>query len=254
MNATLLLDYDNVYPTSATAPTLELVTHDLSEMMMLATRSQPGTKAVHVRVYGGWTEGGTLTRRASEVLQTLPTASFFPLIGAGGTIVGGTVGLAHGLALHPEFTLGDTYVRRLGPPQVRLQRAIPAGCVAGSDHCPARILRAFTYRGNRRCPVDGCNVQSSDAFVTHEQKMVDGLMACDLLGLSRLGNPGEDTVGIVTSDRDLLPAVVAAAQMRSASVAVIALTGGWHSPDIDVIRAAGADYFGEEEIGSGRVP
>jgi hypothetical protein len=161
-------------------------------------------------LYGGWHENGALTAHASEVLQMLRPASLFPVVRGGEchVIVRGQVELVESLLQQPAISWQHTYQKRSGSRRIRLQSPLPHGCVGAQDTCLARSLARFTRSRTSICPQPTCSVTNAEAFFYTEQKMVDTLLACDLIYLAQ-ERPAEWVV-VASDDWDLLPPLVAA--------------------------------------------
>lgn len=204
----ILVDFDNAFP-----PGEAVTESSLRHLLLVCVRhaiALAGTAAaIRIRLYGGWMSGGILSRRGSEVAALLAGADPFPLVASDGTTVRGAVAMAHGIIDEPGMVLEDTYRSRGSIPRLRLRDTpLPQGCVDEPTSCPAKILTRFTKAGTRMCPANAYAVTAASAFVVHEQKMVDTLLACDLLALA------DDTACvaavIVSGDTDFVPALMLA--------------------------------------------
>jgi len=231
------LDFDNLYPPGRALPSRDLVAHDL--LMMSSELAHYSADEVHLRLYGGWTSLAGPSRRSDEVVQILPRPGFFPISLPEGRILRGSLELATQLIDLPA-DLGDTYVRRSGPPQIRLQQIPrPTGCQRDRDLCPAHILRSFTQRGSRTCSAPSCSVTSAQAFVTHEQKMVDTMIACDLLSEPHFAGRAADVLALVSGDRDFLPVALTVAARSKLTLIVIDAHAEWSQADRDLLAGFG---------------
>lgn len=209
MKAAVLIDFDNYVKTehgsSAIAQSNALIAQIVSELL----RTSPGIDQVEVRLYGGWLQDGNLTRRASEVLLEIGQCDLFPLLSPQTKqIVRGTVELAYAIRALPHVRWPGTYRTKNGHPPVRLaSEPIDTHCQrASADHCPIRIYKRFVKRPRKLCPVDSCTVTNVAAFQVYQQKMVDTMLACDLIAFAM----GESTEHLIlcSDDVDLLPALL----------------------------------------------
>lgn len=214
----VLVDFDNV-TRSGGLPNATEMRHGLLEHVRTALHMDADVEWVTVRFYGGWRQADALSRSASDVLGLVALAGIFPMvIPRTLRVVRGVVGLATELLSAPRVPLGDTLRRRSGPPRVRLsQTPFPSGCALAHQDCPAKAVARFTKAAGKVCPSSTCNVTAGAAFQTNEQKMVDTLLAADLLHL--VNEPHVTGVLVVSSDTDLLPPLVQAAQRHQAPVA-----------------------------------
>jgi uncharacterized LabA/DUF88 family protein len=217
-SALVLVDFDNLFPSAVHESELR---HVLMRLIELAAQAAPVETSVSVRLYGGWTASGTLSRRGSEVALVASQADPFPMI-IRRNFVRGSVELAQSLRSEPSLVFEDTYRRRNAPPRLRLAASPPDGCV-DSDGCPAKILVRFTKGPGRICPADSCSVSAGSAFTVHEQKMVDTMLSCDLL--QGAPDPEVAAILVVSDDTDFVPPLLAAAQLCRGTIAVLAPNG-----------------------------
>ena len=78
-------------------------------------------------------------------------------------------------------------------------------------------MRKFSKTREQVCEITGCSVSNGDAFQTPEQKMVDVMIACDVIGRAMSGT----RVLVLSSDLDVLPAIAMAAKLPAIQVAVL---------------------------------
>lgn len=237
-----LVDFDNLLPPYEEC-TPEMLNVTLNELVDRILQTIPKAEQVFIRLYGGWMASGILSRRGSDISAAMSAVGLFPRIGDGSHRVRGSLTLADALVLTPHLRFADTSRRRLTPPRLRLAgNPLPNNCAGTSDSCPARILKKFTSKPSKECPVDGCTVLCTEAFVVQEQKMVDGMLICDLITLSDM-RPRVSCV-VVSDDTDFVPGLVIAADrsdavywaLRDTSVAA---TRGEEIPDsVQLIQLA----------------
>jgi hypothetical protein len=209
----VLIDFDNAFPNYATPPQLG---HGIDRLIQLALERQPDAESVEIRLYGGWFEDGAATTAASRVLLDLGRLSLFPMRHPlKPAVLRGRVDLVTRMHADPRLEWAHTLRRRSGLPSVRLaEKPYPSGCVHESADCPVKGLQRFARRGSRQCSAPGCAVTNRSAFRVPEQKMVDTLMACDAISLALHRHP----TLLVSSDLDVLPAVVMANALAGGSV------------------------------------
>lgn len=205
----VLTDFDNVFGPEKPSDFgwLDL---EINKILGLALRLQPATTRVDLRFYGGWLRQGVLTSRASALQAKLSTASIFPVVRPNSMeIIRGSVSLATRITAVPTIEWQDTVKEKRGFPQVRLaNNSLPLACVSPAD-CSVDLVRRFTKTWNKTCPRPGCTVKNNEAFVALEQKMVDTMMACDLIDASL--SDGAPTIVVMTDDADIVPAIAMAA-------------------------------------------
>jgi hypothetical protein len=213
----LLIDFDNVYPRGQS--TAEELVVEFNRWVSLATRVAPDVETVNIRLYGGWHQGGELSKAASEVLARLPRSPFPLSIGMDGAkrLVRGSVELVSRLAALPTIQWGHTFRSHRGLPQLRLSESPrPKGC-SEAENCPIDLVQRISRRRNRKCHVSGCSVSNEAAFLLREQKMVDVLLACDAI---EYANRGHHLI-LISNDLDLLPSIATTTTLPAASVTLV---------------------------------
>lgn len=244
--AAALVDFDNWYRATPAAQVEPVLAHCLNEVTRELVQLGPRVEFILIRLYGGWTENGTLTPLASEVAAAASVGNPFPLaLQREGRIIHGEVALAHNLSIAPHVDLGDSSRRRSGPPRLRLNGTpLPAGCIEDMESCPAKILQRFTKAPTKSCPSSSCPVTAETAFVTREQKMVDTLMACDLLDLAH----DDDVVAaaVVSADVDLLPPLIHARSLNRCEMMLMTNLPYWSADQIGLVRHHAIAYCGPE--------
>jgi hypothetical protein len=204
----VLVDFDNFYPRrleQGDNSDSGWLGHEISRMVTEALHFSPLSQIIRIRFYGGWMERGVLTRGGSMLQQTINAMNPFPIPNrAKNSMLRGEIMLATRLLHLPLIEWEDTYRSRAGPPRLRLAHSTyPEGCAGASDTCPVRTLQHFTRKKGKGCPVPGCTVTNDNAFMVVEQKMVDTMIACDLLALCQYLDVGG--VMVLSDDSDLLP-------------------------------------------------
>jgi hypothetical protein len=87
-------------------------------------------------------------------------------------------------------------------------------------------------------------VTAETAFVTREQKMVDTLMACDLLDLAH--DQEVVAIAVVTSDLDLLPPLIHAQSLKTSRLMLMTNLPYWSPEQIALVRQYGITFQGPE--------
>lgn len=211
----ILVDYDNFYVGDPSRR--EQVRHRVNEMVSLGLAAAPEANWMQVRLYGGWLQDGLLTNRGSQ-LQAALGSDYFPRphpLAPG--LLRGDVSLVTRLIAVPRLEWGHTFRVRRGLPSLRLaEKPRPDGC-AHSVSCPIDHLRRISRRSSGLCPAEACTATNADAFVVHEQKMVDTLLCCDALALAEQGS----TIVVLSDDLDILPAVAMATTRATEQVVLV---------------------------------
>jgi hypothetical protein len=207
----ILVDFCNLYNRELQSDALDnaWVKCALNEIVGLAIKAASETDDLKVRLYGGWIENGTDTKHASLLMGGGDIQSFFPIVRSpGGSILRGNIELARTILCAPAATWFSTQKVRKDIPRLILSPEFrAAGCSETRDECLFRRIAHVTRR-NRRCPKSNCGFRTGEVFMTTEQKMVDTMMACDILHLAT--GTERCTIIMVTDDTDIIPALVMA--------------------------------------------
>lgn len=214
----VLVDYDNAFPPNR-EPSDEEVAHEVARWLQQLSDRDPRLERFTLRLYGGWYDEIGLSKRGSDVARVMALMPKFPMRVERGRIVRGDISLAVSpIASVNASPLLGTYRRRGSLPRIRLARhPYPDDCAQIDATCPAAILKSFTRGARKECPVDTCSLIASDAFVVHEQKMVDTLMATDILTAGQLPSDYSAIV-VVSGDSDFVPPLLAAKLVSEVSL------------------------------------
>lgn len=206
----VLVDYDNAFPPSSALSDEEIALEVSRWLRDLSARHETVGR-FDIRLYGGWYDASDLSRHGSEVARVMTAMPQFPTVLRDGRILRGDITLAVSpLAAGHTSPLLGTYRQRGSLPRIRLSRQpYPDACAKIDATCPAAILKSFTKHSGRACPVESCTLVASDAFVVHEQKMVDTLLATDILTVGHLPT-AYSAVVVVSGDSDFVPPLLAA--------------------------------------------
>lgn len=205
----VLVDADNVFKTEYLDSGIGAVTHEINRFVALGLRMDSATREISIRFYGGWKTENVFTNRASRLQQVIGSIPLFPFRHPTMGIIRGSVTLATSLIVEPSLVWETTFKVHAGLRRVRLAEA-PCfeTCSRTSVECPVRQFVKFTKKSGKSCPAEGCSVKNEDVFKAAEQKMVDTMIACDLLSLSV--DNSVSAVGVLSEDSDLLPAIIQA--------------------------------------------
>lgn len=202
----ILLDFNNVFTGDLTL----VSSNDIETKLMVPIREILSNHAdisrIEIRVYGGWYQQGSLTDKASAVFTLLSGIDFtIPLQNHGRWVRWGMeiVISAYGT----NHFWNNTYRQKNGLPRIIVntdaQREI---CGVDKIHCPVEIVKKISKGAEKICHVDGCTLKAGDIFQTFGQKMIDTLMACDILTIAEEADT--DAIAVMTDDVDILPALV----------------------------------------------
>lgn len=208
----VIIDFDNYFGTDISKITSESLELAFSELVNLCEDKFREFENISIRLYGGWYNEMSLTKQASGLQQLLYNVSVFPKV-QNGRIINGAIEMVSELYGIPDFTWGYTYKETNGIKHVRIDFEIADElCSNNRAACPKFILYKFTKSKDKVCPVEGCNNIHKNIFKGVEQKMVDTLIACDILSIA----DDDMTKGIVviSDDQDHFPSLALALEKQ----------------------------------------
>jgi hypothetical protein len=234
MQSILFVDFDNVFLLDKSRAQ-EWLSSSLNALMRQVLSLEAACDFLEIRLYGGWRDiDGLQTNAASNIRRVLGTEPMFPFRLSDGRIIRGSIDLAESLLSLPSVVFSGTVKRRTGLPRFQLaEHTIPIGCVA-EQTCPLVQIKRMTKRANPKCFEPSCPVACSDAFKVVEQKLVDVMMACDILQAQAI-TPNA-SIFVLSNDVDLIPSIIAAGSM-GAHVTVLYGSSWEHPYDIELKRA-----------------
>lgn len=199
MKLVIFIDYDNLLDGHKSSGILDVTTKALLQTP-ISSSSVRGT--CHIRIYGGWYEGPTMTKRAQELAVTI--GNDFPAIIRVPNQTGEIASLAANAELavammeEPNHHLFGTYRKKGKPGNLRVQQPAEVGCT--DPACPLLMATRLLKTGS--CPLSSCAVTAADLVYRHEQKIVDTMLACDMVYA-----PTQDynQLILVSGDDDFLP-------------------------------------------------
>lgn len=199
----VIVDFDNYIGTrveSFKKEDLELIFKDIIEQCEIHFNDF-GT--IQIRLYGGWYSATALTKQASLIQQLLSQVNIFPII-KGNKIIRGDISLVSTLYEVPSYNWYYTYKEKAGIPRVRIDFSkFDSSCNSNREHCPKYILYKFTSNKTKICSVPGCENINKNVFKAVEQKMVDTMIACDVV--STVKDDSIKGVFVLSDDQDHFP-------------------------------------------------
>ena len=208
----VIIDFDNYFGTDISNLTPEELELSFTEIINLCDEKFNNFERISIRLYGGWYNEMSLTKQASSLQQLLYNVSLFPKVHKG-KIVQGTIEMVSQLFEIPDFKWGYTYKETNGIKNVRIDfDSVDELCSVNRLSCPKFILYKFTKNKNKKCPVDGCNNIHKNIFKGIEQKMVDTLIACDIISIAE----DDLTKGmiVISDDQDHFPSLALATERQ----------------------------------------
>lgn len=176
----------------------ELIAHTLGPLAVGKYRR------LHLRLYDGWYRAQSPTPLAqstsAEVQRDFPMMVALPVPNAQPVRAVVAAEMAYSLHCDPNSHIWHTFRPRSGQANVSCNSTTAAGCV--SSQCKLSELPHF-FR-SRRCPDEHCSVTTEALIVRNEQKLVDSMMATDLLSFHL---SSQEELVVVSSDDDLWPAI-----------------------------------------------
>lgn len=159
------------------------------------------------RLYGGWYKEQTLSRMAEDItieLQDEYPEIYKPLStpdGKGQSRIRIQAELAYSMLIDPNHHLVRTVREQKSYRSVHIQSPKSNGCTR--EDCFLKGIKGFFSKGH--CTHHECGLEADDLLKEkREQKLVDTMLSADLL---HLASEGHQTVVVVTSDDDMIPAV-----------------------------------------------
>jgi len=208
----VIIDFDNYFGSDMSIISSEDLELAFSEIVNLCETKFSEFDRVDIRLYGGWYYETTLTKQASTIQQLLYNVSVFPKV-QGGKAIQGSIEMIAELYDIPDFTWGYTHKETDGIKRVRINHeCVDTVCKENRPICPKFILYKFTDKKDKHCPVSGCANLQKNVFKGIEQKMVDTLIACDILSIA----DDENVKGIlvISDDQDHLPSLALAKEKQ----------------------------------------
>jgi uncharacterized LabA/DUF88 family protein len=217
----IIIDFDNFFGSDISKISVEHLEFSFKELVSLCEKEFIEFSNIQIRLYGGWYKETELTKQASGIQQLLRNISVFPKI-ISNRVVNGEIELAVSLHIKPDFIWGYTYKETEGVRRIRLNHeCIDSVCSENKNTCPKFLLYKFTDKKDRSCHVDKCMNLQKNVFKGAEQKMVDTLIACDIISTSS----DENITGIlvISDDQDHLPSLALASLKKTNSKQLIIL-------------------------------
>lgn len=217
----VIIDFDNYFGGDIAKLNSEMLEFYFKEIVNVCEREFIDFTAIDIRLYGGWYQEATLSKFASKVQQLLSNVSVFPKVG-NNKIINGKIELATTLHIMPEFEWLHSYKETDGVRRIRINHeCVDTMCVENRDTCPKFILYKFTRDKSRKCHINGCENLHKNVFKGAEQKMVDTLIACDVISVSE----DESVVGVlvISDDQDHLPSLALASVKKKENIQSIIL-------------------------------
>lgn len=217
----LLIDYDNI-DTSERRLGLD---HVLRKAVSLVDHPSLIFNSVRARLYGGWYEGGRLTRLGQSLSAELRTVSpirYTKPNTSSPVLVRGE--LATAILAAPRTLITNTFRKKGYPRHLRCEQRPWLSC-ADNACCPLVAMERFVSSGY--CDSVGCSVRPNDIMHKEEQKVVDSMIVADLIQYATESAP---VLGVVSRDDDIWPGLFMASKGANALIHVSTSTASRMPP------------------------
>lgn len=207
----VLIDYDNVDFTERRSG----LDHVLRKAVSLIDDPSLTIDAVRVRLYGGWYEGGNLTRLGQSLsaeLRNVCPVNYQSPHSAQPIFLRGE--LATSILAAPKALVSNTFRKKGYPRNLKCEERPWLSC-KDNQSCPLNAVQKFL--DDEVCGESGCVVRPDEVLHKQEQKVVDSMMVADLIDYS--SSPSA-VVGIVSRDDDVWPGIYMACRTASAVIHV----------------------------------
>ena len=209
----VIVDFDNYIGTNVNSLKKEDLELIFKEIVEQCEKYFYDFSSIQIRLYGGWYNATTFTKQASLIQHILSQVNVFPKI-KGKKIIRGNISLVSTLYEIPSYNSYQTYKEKEGIPRVRINfDQIDSTCNSNREHCPKFILYKFTSKKNKTCSVLECENIHKDVFKAVEQKMVDTMIACDVM--SAVKDDSIKGVFVLSDDQDHFPSYAIASINRN---------------------------------------
>jgi hypothetical protein len=208
MKGVAIIDFDNWFKKNLSDYTDTQFELELRGLVDQLLELVPELDEIELRMYNGWYQERVLTRKASELQLLLSRITLFPyeLDPSKARIVRGKIEIVSSLNDLPSYVWFNTVKEKKGIPSLRIDRtSLTSTCDARLDTCPVHIMKRFTKKKNKECSIESCSVLHSDVFIGLEQKMVDTMIACDIISFCE--DDDCEAILVVSEDIDHFPAI-----------------------------------------------
>ena len=198
----LIVDYNNVF--TADQHSSDSIEQTFSAVVNAILTTYNDVDSILIRIYAGWYQGQQLTARGSAIMAKLGTINPFPNVFEGRQVYG-NIEIASQLYGVNKIWY-NTYREKEGPRLLVNKDMDRTHCRNNKENCPLEILTKFTKKNERVCSTPGCTIQNKQVLIQYGQKMVDTMMACDVLSYAE--DIDTKAIFVLSDDVDLFPAIV----------------------------------------------
>ena len=195
----VIIDYNNILPATRRRG-LRYVAESIARCLGPAAVGK--YRRLHLRFYDGWYLLRVPTQLAqstsAEIQRVFPTTVTLPSLVGQNVRAVVAAEMAYSLHCDPTTHICHTFRPRVGQANVTCKAPAAEGCT--STACVLAALPQFFSR--QQCPDQNCTLKCEDLIVRNEQKLVDSMMATDLMSLHL---SSQEELVVVSSDDDLWP-------------------------------------------------
>ncbi len=204
----VIIDFDNYFGLDINLLTSEKLELSFSEIVDRCEKEFTSFDNIEIRLYGGWYFENTLSKQASTLQQMLYNVNVFPKV-KNKKIIKGSIDIISELHDIPGFIWSHTLKETDGIKRVKINSECDNSvCELNREVCPKFILSKFTKTKIKKCSQSNCNNTNKNVFKGMEQKMVDTLIACDIISLSE--NEFITGIFVISDDQDHFPSIALA--------------------------------------------
>lgn len=206
----VIIDFDNYFGVDFTLLDSEKLECSFCEIVEFCEKEFGKFETIDIRLYGGWYFENSLSKQASVLQQMLYNVNVFPkVIEKEKRVIKGNINIISELHEMPGHIWSHTLKESNGIKRVKINNECDNTiCESNRDVCPKYIMSKFTKSKVKKCSQTGCTNTNKNVFKGIEQKMVDTLIACDILSFA----DDESVKGllILSDDQDHFPSIAVA--------------------------------------------
>ncbi len=203
--AVILIDFDNLFKKNIQSYTIDNFKSIFQSIVDDILQMNDKVEEIMIRLYGGWYTKNKLTPKAQEIEKRIGDfdISRYPFKNKKVKV---SVNLVFSLNALPNDIWTNTRQEKEGLPNLKVNSEfIDEMCENNKDRCPVKIINKFTKKKGKVCSIDSCLKTNNRIFTTIQQKMVDTLIACDLITFSEKNEYIE--IILISDDIDFFPAL-----------------------------------------------
>lgn len=212
LSAYILVDFDNFFTVVTGYESLKSDIETMCSVVIEKIIDKPEINEIRFKFYGGWYNRGVFTQKASKLAAIIAEIGFSFTIIKDKRLVRCYLEIVKTLMDYEDYTFINTLKEKEGLPRARVSKTIDLSiCESNKNTCPVKIMNRFTAHGNKLCSVTNCTHVNKAVFSAPQQKMVDTLIACDLISLSLKAEVG--AIYLLSEDIDCVPPLILAARL-----------------------------------------